>query len=230
MKHRRALLVGLVVCALSLVGVWVLLPTILSALNPDVIYRIPNAGRTLYLTLDDGPSEATSHILDVLRKHEVRATFFITADHIRPELMRRIGAEGHQIAHHLKTTRSLDRLSDEQFHADFQATDKALATFHSVKLFRPPGGSISAEQIKYVHAQGYAVVVGTVYPLDHWLKSEGLIKLLARALVTEGGIIILHDSAIRGPRTAAVLDQLIPQLKQGGYRFGLLPTGEQGRR
>jgi peptidoglycan/xylan/chitin deacetylase (PgdA/CDA1 family) len=223
-KPRRTLLVGLAVCVLSLAVGWVFLPTILGTLNPGVIYRIPDAGRTLYLTLDDGPSESTPRILDVLRKHEVRATFFITADHIRPELMRRIVADGHQVAHHLKTTRSLDRLTDDEFHADFQTADKALATFQSVKLFRPPGGSISTERTKYVHAQGYAVVVGTVYPLDHWLESEGLIKLLTKALVTDGGIIILHDTSVRGCRTAAVLDRLIPELKQDGYRFALLPA------
>lgn len=201
----------------------------LGVLYPGVIYRVPGAGRALYLTLDDGPSEATPLILDVLRRHEVRATFFITADHIRPELMRLIVADGHQVAHHLKTTRSLDRLTDDEFHADFQATDKALAPFRPVKLFRPPGGSISTERIKYVHAQGYAVVVGTVYPLDHWLENEGLIKLLVRALVTEGGIIILHDTAARGARTAAVLDQLIPVFKQDGYQFAVLPA-EASRR
>ncbi len=211
-------------CGLSLVVGWVFLPTILGILNPGVIYRVPDTGRTLYLTLDDGPSEATPRILDVLRRHEVRATFFITADHIRPELMRSIVADGHQVAHHLKTTRSLGRLTDDEFHADFQATDKALAAFQPVKLFRPPGGSISAEQIKYVHAQGYEVVLGTVYPLDHWLENEGLITRLSRALVREGGIIILHDTTTRGFRTAVVLDRLIPELKQDRYHFALLPA------
>lgn len=223
MKIVRTLLIAIAGCVLLALAFGAVLPYGLQALNPGVVYRVPDVGRTLYLTLDDGPSVGTDQILTVLRKHQVPATFFVTTDHIRPELMARILADGHQVANHLKATTSLGRLSDEQFKADFQAADRALAAFPYVKLFRPPGGSISQERAHYVTAQGYETVVGTVFPLDHWLESKAAIELLARALVIDGGIIILHDTASRGPRTAAVLDDLIPLLKKEGYRFALLP-------
>lgn len=129
MKTLRILLLIAALCAVLMVAGCVSLPALLSALNPGVVYRIPNAGRVLYLTIDDGPSDATPVILDVLRKHDVKATFFVTTDHIRPELMRRIAAEGHQVANHLKTTASLDRLSQEEFELAFQAAERDLAPY-----------------------------------------------------------------------------------------------------
>lgn len=223
MKALRTLLLTLAACVLLLIGGCVALPDILHWSNPSVVYRVPGAGRTLFLTLDDGPSAATPQILDVLKKHDVHATFFITTDHITPEAMKRIAAGGHQIANHLKATRDLGRLTEAQFHADFQEAHRALAPYEPAKLFRPPGGSISDAQAKYVTAQGYSIVVGTVFPLDHWLESLAAIEFLSKTLVIDGGIIILHDTDSRGPRTAAVLDRLLPQLKQKGYRFALLP-------
>lgn len=224
MNSTRTLLIALGVCAFLAIGGCALLPTAMQALNPGVVYRVPDSGRTLYLTLDDGPSDATATILEVLRKHQTLATFFITTDHIRTDLMTQIAADGHQLANHLKATTSLSRLSDAQFEADFKAADQALAPFSHVKLFRPPGGSISRDRVHYVAAQGYTVVVGTVFPLDHWLENKTSIEVLTKILTIDGGIIILHDTATRGPRTAVILDDLIPQLQAKGYRFALLPT------
>lgn len=211
-------------CALLAIGSCVLLPSILSTLNPSVIYRIPGAGRTLYLTLDDGPSAATPRILEVLRKHRIKATFFVTTDHIQAGLMDRITAEGHQIGHHMRTTASIEKMPLHRFQAEFMTADKALSAYAPVKLFRPPNGSVSSEQAAFVNAEGYQIVVGTIFPLDHWLENQTAITTLAKLLITDGGIIILHDTTRRGDRTAAVLDALIPHLQQKGYKFALLPT------
>ena len=224
MTALRTLLLTVAVCAVLLVGGCLALPTLLGTFNPDVSWRVPGAGRVLYLTVDDGPSEATPLILDVLNRHDVKATFFITTDHLQPEMMSRIVAGGHQIANHLKTTASLGRLSPEQFESDLSASERSLAPYRPVKLFRPPGGSLSPQQAAYVRARGYGIVVGTIYPLDHWLTNVTAIRLLAESLVIDGGIIILHDTRTRGPRTAEVLDSLIPQLKRRGYQFELLPA------
>jgi peptidoglycan/xylan/chitin deacetylase (PgdA/CDA1 family) len=223
MRILRTLFLGLALCTLLTVGGCILLPSILQATNPNVIYRIPGAGQTLCLTLDDGPSEATPQILDVLKKHRVPATFFVITDHIRPDLMQRIISDGHQIAHHMRTSANIRQMPLDLFRTEFLAADTALAAYPRVKLFRPPNGSISSEQAVFVTAQGYQIVVGTIFPLDHWLESKATIVSLAKLLITEGGIIILHDTRQRGPRTAAALDELIPYLKHKGYTFTLLP-------
>ena len=209
-----------------LVGGCVLLPSALHAINPDVTYRIPDVGKTLYITLDDGPSEATARILEVLKQHGVHATFFVITDHISPELMNRITADGHQVGHHMRTAASIQKMTIERFQTEFLAADKALAAYPHAKIFRPPNGSVSSKQAAFATAHGYQIVVGTVFPLDHWLENETAIKTLAKMLVTDGGIIILHDTPERGPRTARVLDELIPYLKHKGYAFSLLPENK----
>ncbi|HEX2862252.1 MAG TPA: polysaccharide deacetylase family protein, partial [Lacunisphaera sp.] len=174
-------------------------------------------------TLDDGPSEKTTGILAVLRRHEVRATFFVITNHLRADWMEQILADGHQVGHHMPSSSSARSMSLERFQAEFLAADRALAAYPHVKLFRPPNGAISRTQAAFVTAQGYRPVVGTIFPLDHWLENETAITTLARLLVTDGGIVILHDTRERGARTAAVLDELIPYLKRKGYQFALLP-------
>lgn len=219
----------LVVCgvilflAMLLPGCAHLLPPTMHALNPDIAYRIDGTDHTLYLTLDDGPSAATGEILDVLKKHGVKATFFVISDHITPTVMRRIVAEGHALGHHMKTTKKLDSLGEDEFETEFRDAEKRISEYGRIVAFRPPGGSLDRKKAGYVRDAGYPIVAGTIYPLDHVLEDERRIECLARHLVVAGGIIILHDTNSRGPRTARVLDRLIPQLQKDGYRFELLP-------
>lgn len=200
-----------------------LLPRLLESLFPGITYRIPAAGRTLFLTIDDSPSPATGQILDVLQRHGVTATFFVVTDHADPAILKRILAEGHQLGHHMKTTASLARLSERQFADDFLSAHRTLQAYSQPRHFRPPNGSLDTKQAAFVQAQGYRIVVGTIFPLDHWLESPDWIRRLARVLVTDGGIVILHDTRTRGPRTAEVLERLLPELQQRGYAFGRLP-------
>jgi peptidoglycan/xylan/chitin deacetylase (PgdA/CDA1 family) len=140
--------------------------------------------------------------------------------------MHRITAEGHQIAHHMPTSAGIQKMPMERFQSEFLSADVTLSAYPRVKLFRPPNGSISSEQAMFVRAQGYQIVVGTIFPLDHWLESKTAMMTLAKLLTIEGGIMILHDTGERGPRAAAVLDELIPYLKQRSYRFAHLPENK----
>lgn len=94
--------------------------------------------------------------------------------------------------------------------------------FGLAPLMRPADGLIRDEQVEYVKSKGYRVVLGTVFPIDQGEQSETLIHYLINKTVHPGAIIILHDSHGRGLRTARVLNQMIPRLKEKGYRFGLL--------
>jgi peptidoglycan/xylan/chitin deacetylase (PgdA/CDA1 family) len=205
-----------------------MLPSMLEHSNPGVIYRLPSEKRTLFITLDDGPSESTETILSVLRKHGVPATFFVVSDHLEPEAVRRILSDGHQLGHHMKTTRSTDGMSDIAFQKEFLDAEAAISAFATTRLFRPAGGSLPQSQAAFVRSRGYRTVLGTVYPFDHAIRSESVIVTLARCLAVNGGIIILHDTRTRGRTTAAALDRLIPAFEAKGYTFALLPQSEPG--
>jgi peptidoglycan/xylan/chitin deacetylase (PgdA/CDA1 family) len=73
--------------------------------------------------------------------------------------------------------------------------------------------------MSYVGERGYVAVMGTVFPLDHWLRNPSVLTRLCEWLAVPGGIVILHDGAERGKVTAEVLDELVPRLKSRGYEF-----------
>jgi peptidoglycan-N-acetylglucosamine deacetylase len=226
MKRLRNALIGLGLCLFLLVAGVHLLPAVLKWANPGITYRVPGVGKTLFITIDDGPSEGTHLILDVLKKHQVPATFFVITDHINSDIMNRIVVEGHPIGHHMRSTASIGNMPLNRFQSEFMAADHALSTYPHSRLFRPPNGTIPSEKAAFVTAQGYQIVVGTIFPLDHVIENEKAISELAKLLITDGGIIILHDTRTRAPRTAIVLNELIPYLKQKGYTFARLPSKE----
>lgn len=105
--------------------------------------------KTMYLTFDDGPSEEnTSAVLDILKAHNIRATFFVVGENVRrhPEVARRIVEEGHTIGVHCNR-HVYDEIyeSRESYLADFEAACDAVyeVTGVEVKLFRFPGGSVN---------------------------------------------------------------------------------------
>lgn len=124
--------------------------------------------KTMYLTFDDGPSaENTARVLDILKEHNIKATFFVVGENVRkhPEVARRIAEEGHTIGIHCNR-HEYDVIyeSVDSYLADFQEAYDAVyeITGVEVKLFRFPGGSINAynedvyeEIIKEMEARGF---------------------------------------------------------------------------
>lgn len=106
--------------------------------------------KTMYLTFDDGPSQDnTTAVLDILKAHNIKATFFVVGENVRkhPEVARRIVEEGHTIGIHCNQ-HDYDVIYEnvESYLADFQEAYDAVyeVTGVEVKLFRFPGGSINA--------------------------------------------------------------------------------------
>ena len=106
--------------------------------------------KTMYLTFDDGPSEEnTAAVLDILKKHNIKATFFVVGENVRshPEVARRIVEEGHTIGIHCNR-HEYDELyeSVDSYLTDFQEAYNAVyeVTGVEAKLFRFPGGSINS--------------------------------------------------------------------------------------
>lgn len=198
-----------------------LLPLILNWLQPNIIFRDKTTRKVAYLTIDDAPTEATIKILEVLAKHKVTATFFVISDRVRSDQdLKAITAAGHRLGHHMRTTKACSTLDWATFVADFDSTDTLLKRAGSSVFFRPPSDFGTSEQLNYAKSKGYLPILGTVFPLDHWLRHKRLLVLLDEWLTVPGSIVIMHDGIERGPTTAAVLDRLIPLLREEGYEFG----------
>ena len=98
------------------------------------------------LSFDDGPSvQHTPRVLEILAKHNARATFFLIGARAAedPVTLNRIRSAGHEVGNHCFTIRSTTRGSDQEFLTNLLRTEAALGLQGDLKLFRPPGGALS---------------------------------------------------------------------------------------
>lgn len=199
------------------------LPAILAWYRPDLTFLISTEDRRMFVTIDDAPSESTHRILEVLSKHGVPATFFVVADRVASsDQLDVILNAGHSVGNHLKTTQPSSHLTWQQFQSDFETCAEMLEHRQTARLYRPSSDLGTKAQTAFAKARGYRSVVGTVFPLDHWISNPRVLSFLIRWLSVRGGVIILHDGKTHGPVAAETLDQVIPQLRASGFTFGNL--------
>ena len=191
--------------------------------EPHITYNwIDVDGPYIAMTFDDGPSEKlTPKLLDLLAAHHIKATFFVigqnAADH--PEIVRRAVREGHEIANHSWSHPNFGKMSDEGVRRDLQKTDDAIKNAAGVRptLLRPPYGSITARQKKWIHDEfGYQIVLWDVDPLD-WKRPGPAV--VCHRIVKEtrpGSIVLSHDIH---PGTIEAMPSTLDQLEAKGFKF-----------
>lgn len=191
------------------------------------IWRGPRDRRMLALTFDDGPSQATLEVLEILKGYSIRATFFQCGANIDrlPDIARRVAEAGHEIGNHTYHHPRLLGLSAARIRREIDDTQRAIrdATGLSARLFRAPYGLRWFGLRPALAAHGLTGVMWTVIGYDwEWSADE-----IARHVVTHaspGGIICLHDGDRVSPQvdrreTVRALRLLIPRLYDRGYRF-----------
>ena len=193
-----------------------------SAAQPQVTYNsVYVEGPYIALTYDDGPhATLTPRLLDLLAAHRMKATFFVVGQCVvdHPDLLRRAVREGHEIANHSWSHPNLGKMSDEAVRRELQKTDDAIvaATGKRPTLMRPPYGSITANQKRWIHDEfGYRIIIWDVDPLD-W-KRPGPSVVTARILkeTKAGSIILAHD--IHAP-TLEAMPATFDQLMKKGFK------------
>jgi peptidoglycan/xylan/chitin deacetylase (PgdA/CDA1 family) len=179
------------------------------------------------VTFDDGPHPAnTPKILDVLRRHGVKATFFVVGQMVDsyPHLVRREHEEGHVVGNHSYTHPHLTALGSAGVEKELRDTNAAVTSAGVPKptLFRPPYGygSTNAEVEGVATSLGMTQILGAV-PTEDWkdLPPEEVCEQVVRD-VEPGAIITLHDAWTTN--TDATLECIITRLKAEGYSFGLI--------
>src|SRR4051794_27283644 len=178
-------------------------------------------GPFIALTFDDGPSAAlTPKLLDLLAARHLKATFFVVgqnaADH--PDILKRAVREGHEIGNHSWSHPNLGKMSDEAVRRELQKTDDAITAAIGKRptLLRPPYGSITARQKKWIHEEfGYRIIIWDVDPLD-W-KRPGPSVVTARILkeTRAGSIVLAHDIH---PPTIEAMPKTFDQLIEKGFK------------
>jgi peptidoglycan/xylan/chitin deacetylase (PgdA/CDA1 family) len=226
MVSKRRLKIGTTGLAILLIaaGVVVFQPrwllAALAKLSPEVVYFVETEKQAVALTIDDGPDAvATPEILDLLKVHDAKATFFLITDRVpgNEEIVVRTVKEGHELANHSTADEPSIFLKKPEFEQRFLEAHKVLSQFSAVRWFRPGSGWYSKKMLSIIHKHGYRCALGSVYPFDPQIPSSWFIKRHVLRGVKPGSIIVLHDHGVRGERTIAVLGTILPELKRRGF-------------
>ncbi|MBN1575550.1 MAG: polysaccharide deacetylase family protein, partial [Chitinispirillaceae bacterium] len=200
----------------------------LNQMMGTVLAKGPNV-KAVALTFDDGPGASTAPVLDILRKHNVKATFFVIGKNAqeRPELIKRIVQEGHEIGNHSYShALKLAIESSRALKKEIDATETIIRNLTGVTSigFRPPRGWRTPWMIRECRANGYEVVLWTIDSQD-WLHvpRDRIVENVLRK-IRPGSIILLHDRLNTGrdkgmANTIEALPAIIEALSREGFIF-----------
>jgi peptidoglycan/xylan/chitin deacetylase (PgdA/CDA1 family) len=158
-------------------------------------------------------------ILDVLRRHDTHATFFLMSDSLpgNEHLVERMLAEGHEIGHHMTEDEVTVALSDEELTEKFNEAADALEAFSPITWFRAGSGRYNDTVLSLTAERGYRIAMASVAPLDTLISSPRSMSRFISWMVEPGSVVVLHDAKERGRRTAATLERLLPILQDRGF-------------
>jgi len=194
---------------------------------------LARGGRQLALTYDDGPNDPhTLRLLDVLARHEIRATFFLIGRYVqqRPNVAREIVKAGHVVGNHTFTHPLLIFKSGAEIRRELSDCRAALrdAIGEHSNLFRPPFGGRRPAVLRIARELGLAPVMWNVTGYDWNARSAGVIEQKVARNIRGGDVILLHDGGHKQmgadrSNTVAATDSLITRYKAAGYIFATIP-------
>ena len=184
-----------------------------------------SAGPSIALTFDDGPDPRwTPTVLQLLRAHQVRATFCLVGQHVagHPELVRQIAADGHALCNHSWShDEAMQRRSAASVSADLARTTRAItaAAGRPPQYYRAPGGNWAPTAVADADRQGLRLLGWTVDPYDWRRPPAAEITRRVLAGAQPGAIVLLHDGYGARGNTVAALRTLLAALSARQLRF-----------
>ena len=197
----------------------------------DAAYLGDTSQKVLYLTFDAGyENGCTAKILDVLKKHNAPAAFFLVGHYIEknPDLVRRMVAEGHTVGNHTMHHPDMSKIAEKSAFQkelqDLESLYEQVVGSPMPKYYRPPQGNYSESNLAQAKELGYKTVFWSLAYVD-WVSDRqptaeyAFSKLLPRT--HDGAVVLLHSTS---STNAAILDELLTKWESLGYRFA--PIGE----
>jgi len=193
------------------------------AKEPAITFNSVHVGEPyIAMTFDDGPSAVlTPKLLDLLAAHHIKATFFVIGENVaeHPEIVARAAREGHEIASHSWSHPNLSKMSLESVRSQLQRTDDAIksATGKRPTLLRPPYGSITEREKRWIHDQfGYDIILWDVDPLDWKRPGPTVVRNRILKETRPGSIVLSHDIH---PGTIEAMPSTLAELESKGFKF-----------
>ncbi len=194
------------------------IPKIVEAYYPDLIWRMPNNEKKIYLTFDDGPTPyITKFVLDQLKQYDAHATFFCLGKNVKnhPVIYKRIVREGHSVGNHTYDHKNGWQTKNYDYFKNVMKGSRYIDT----DLFRPPYGRIKKAQIRRIKDR-YRIVMWDVLSEDYnqkitsdqcWNKVMNQTK--------NGSIIVFHDSRKASKHLKIVLPRVLEEFSNQGFKF-----------
>ena len=190
--------------------------------------------KKIALTFDDGPNDPyTPQLLEVLTRHNVKATFFMLGQYVqaRPDLARMVADAGHVIGNHTFSHANLIFLPENRVKKEIEDCELALKDaigLRSSLLFRPPFGGRRPASLRMARSLGLHPIMWNVTGWDWKAPSPEYIGQKIATRVRGGSVILLHDGGhermgVDRSKTVIAMDQIISRCKAEGYEFATIP-------
>jgi len=194
--------------------------------HPAILWFGDESRREIAITFDDGPHPRdTPQVLDMLDKHNVRATFFLVGKYVEqyPELVKQIHQSGHQLGIHCYRHRPFPFEKPAILRAQLERTRNAIAnvcnvTPETIRDLRPPYGAFTTKTMSELTDWGYQLVMWNNIP-PHWMQPLSWTISQIFDQIIPGSVIVLHDGHGHGTKVAQILDKIAPSLKAQGFDF-----------
>ena len=192
-----------------------------------IVWQLPVKGKkVIALTFDDGPTPGyTDKILKILRKYDVKATFFVIGSKAQkyPNLVRREANYGHEIANHTFTHPKISKLSFKAYRTEMKKTQNVVKkiTGRAPVLMRPPYGDLNENAVRNTQIMGFKMILWSWDQDTRDWSHPGVNAIINKVLnnASCGDIVLFHDSSTTMGQTASALETIIPELKRKGFSF-----------
>lgn len=204
---------------------WVKTNSIIKKIFRKYIWDLPNIENKIYLTFDDGPiPEITEWVLEELKKHQAKATFFCIGNNIEKhqDVFMKVINEGHSIGNHTFNHLNGWKISTKEYLENAKRCEVSISNLQSTNcnLFRPPYGKMKLSQSRKVRRLGYKIIMWDVLSMDYD-KTISPQKCLENVLknVSTGSVIVFHDSIKAFPNMKYTLPRVLEKLTERGFVF-----------
>lgn len=194
---------------------------------PDVLWRVPTSSKIVALTIDDGPSEYTDEIMQILKANDAAATFFIIGSQVagREGILQELVRNGNELGNHAMYDEPSRSLSDAALVEQIESVERMFHKAYDAaggeakshpKYFRPGSGFFNERLREILYRLGYRLVLGSIYPHDAQIQFWRINARHILSMLRPGGIIICHD---RRSWTVPMLRYVLPGIRRRGYRI-----------
>lgn len=195
--------------------------TLLKKIYPGAVWNLNRLEKNLYLTFDDGPIPGlTEWVLDELKKHQAKATFFCVGANILKHysIFERIKQEGHQVANHTMFHIKGFKNKVGDYLNEVDECEKLTGT----RLFRPPYGQLKKDQYKALLKRKYQIVMWDVISYDYEKITEKSVLDKAVKNSRNGSIVLFHDNLKAEKNLKYALPLFLEHFLSRGYTFKAL--------